>query len=188
VELPSIRLTEKGQSCVAIALASMLLCACSTQSHPARNTAPIPSSTFEQELAGSCGQPVAYPISERCIAMMGSVGPLLQHRSDLIMKIWRNCPAENPCYRIAAAEPACGGAQPVSFGAVTQSCREAQEADHSCAALLKDPVYANLKQEGFAPDPYDCQRAKNALADLDREVESMSLRIQWYRAFAVQGF
>ena len=148
----------------------------------------MPAFSFEQQLAVSCGQPVAYPISASCVAMMGSVGPLLQHRSDLIMKIWRSCPAENPCYRITANQPACGGAQPVSFGNLNQSCKEAQEADHSCAALLRDPVYANLHQAGFSPDPYDCQRAKNELAELDREVERMSMRIQWYRAFAAQGF
>jgi len=178
---------KTGQSCGAVVL-SIVLAACSAHSRPAADPAPVPVSAFEQRLADSCGQPVSYPISARCVAMMGSVGPLLQHRSDLIMKIWRNCPAENPCNRIATSQPACGGAQPVSFGTVNQSCRQAQEADHSCAALLKDPVYANLHQAGFAPGQYDCQRAKDALADLDREVERMSLRIQWYRAFAAQGF
>ncbi len=122
--------------------------------------------------------------------MMGSVGPLLQHRSDLIMKIWRSCPDENPCYRIAKTEPVCTAAPApaVSFDNPNQSCRQAQQADHSCAALLRDPVYANLHQTGFAPDPYDCQRAKNELEELDREVERMSLRIKWYRVFAAQGF
>jgi hypothetical protein len=174
------------------AFCSILLYGCGTASRPASNPAGIQGSSFARELNQACGDPVVYPITAQCVDMMGSVGPLLQHRSDLIMKIWRSCPDENPCYRIAATQPACNGslsgAQPVSFGNSNQSCREAQQADHSCAALLKDPFYANLHQAGFAQDPYECQRAKNALAELDREVDRMSLRIKWYRAFAAQGF
>jgi hypothetical protein len=189
VKLPSIR--SAGQSCAVAALCALLLGACSTASRPAAHPVALPGSSFDQELTDACGQPVAYPISPKCVSMMGSVGPLLQHRSDLIMKIWRSCPDENPCYRITRTDPACNGApaaQPVSLGNSNQSCKEAQETDHSCAALLRDPVYANLHQAAFAPEPYDCQRAKNDLAELDREVDRMSLRIQWYRVFAAQGF
>jgi hypothetical protein len=191
VELPSIWPIDKA-TCAAVALCSILIGSCSTGSHTAANSVAVPGSSFDQELGDACGQPVAYPISAKCVSMMGSVGPILQHRSDLIMKIWRSCPDENPCYRITKTDPACTGAptaQPVSFDTANQSCKEAQETDHSCAALLRDPVYANLHQaSGFASDPYDCQRAKNDLAELDREVERMSLRIQWYRVFASQGF
>ncbi|HEY2105597.1 MAG TPA: hypothetical protein VGH29_07420 [Candidatus Binataceae bacterium] len=125
--------------------------------------------------------------------MMGSVGPLLQHRSDLIMSIWRSCPEENPCYRITTTQPACTGelaaAQPVSFVDRGESCRKAEQADYSCAALLNDPVYAgSVHLTGMPQDLYQCQRAKAALADLDREVDRMRVRIQWYRVFASQGY
>jgi len=130
--------------------------------------------------------------------MMGSVGPLLQRRSDMVMAIWRSCPNENPCYRIATTEPACTGqpaggpvaaAQPVNYADGAKSCKEAQETNHSCAALLNDPVYSSyINQNGAPQNPNECQRAKSALLNLDQEVDRMSLRIKWYQVFASQGF
>jgi hypothetical protein len=194
VELPSIRCIVKSGTFLALALVPLLLIACSASSPPAANPPAIPVFSFEQQLADSCGQPVAWPIHAKCVAMMGSVGPILQHRSDLIMSVWRSCPEENPCYRITTTQPACTGqsasaTQPVNFVDHSESCRNAQEADYSCAALLKDPVYDGyIHQTGLPQDPYDCQRAKAALTDLDREVDRMSVRIQWYRVFAAHGY
>ncbi len=191
MELPSIRRIVKAS--VAVANGLLLMSACTANSRPAANPVSVPASAFEQRLADSCGQPVAYPISAKCVAIMGSVGPLLQHRSDLIMAIWRSCPGENPCDRVSAAQPACGGqvspVQRVDFADGNESCRKAQEADYSCAALLNDPVYTgSLHHTGVPQDPYGCQRAKAALANFDGEVDRMSLRIRWYRVFAMQGY
>lgn len=194
MELALIGRLMKGGTSPAFALVPLLLSACAASSPPAANPPPaIPASGFEQQLTDSCGRPVVWPINAKCVAMMGSVGPLLQHRSDLIMNVWRSCPEENPCYRISTTQPACTGqlegAQTVNFVDRGESCRKAEEADYSCAALLNDPVYGGaIHQTGLKQDPYECQRAKAALADLDREVDKMSVRIQWYRVFAAHGY
>ena len=192
MELPSISRVLKGVTSLALALGPLLLSACSAGSPPAANPPSVPAFGFEQQLTDSCGQPVAWPINARCVAMMGSVGPLLQHRSDLIMSVWRSCPAENPCYHITTTQPACTGqlaAQPVNFVDGNDLCRKAEQADYSCAALLNDPVYAgSVRQAELKQDPYGCQRAKAAVTDLDQEVDRMSVRIQWYRVFAEHGY
>ncbi len=176
MELPLIA----GRPALALCL---LLIGCAAKTTGA-NTPGVPTGRFEEQLADSCGERVAYPISGKCISMMGSVGPLLQHRSDLIMAIWRSCPDENPCNRVAANEPACSG----QADSAADSCKKVQQADYSCAALLKDPAYSGYLHQIITPDPYECRRAKTALTEFDQEVERMSLRIQWYRVFAAQGY
>ncbi|MGO9059587.1 MAG: hypothetical protein ACLQU2_19730 [Candidatus Binataceae bacterium] len=150
-------------------------------------------STFEQELDQACGQPIAYPLSAQCIDLMGSAGPMLAHRSVLVMKIWRSCPEDNPCYRIVKSDPACGGQAPTAVsdprGVAIDPCARAQEANYSCAALRDDLVYVNrMQQASSAQDDSYCAQAKMALAEYDKKIEEMSVRIQWYRIFAKKGF
>jgi len=153
----------------------------------------VPVSSFEQELDQACGQPIAYPLSAQCIDLMGSAGPMLAHRSVLVMKIWRSCPEDNPCYRIVKTDPACGGPAPTAVsdhsGGATDSCTRAQETNYSCAALRDDLVYIDRMQQACcAQDDSDCAQAKMTLAEYDKKIEEMSVRIQWYRIFAKKGF
>jgi hypothetical protein len=172
----------------------LLLSACLAASKPAATSQSAQPEGFQQQLSDACGRPVLYPISTKCIGVMGSVGPLLQRRSDLVVKIWRSCANDNPCYRIASTDPACGGrVTPVRaglFGADNDSCRRAQQADYSCAAMLNDLAYTDPAQQpdGAQGGDYECMRAKSALVEFDQEIDRMSVRIQWYRAFAAQGF
>jgi hypothetical protein len=173
---------------------SLLLNACLETSRPQASSPAIHVEGFEQQLVDACGLHVIYPINAKCIAVMGSVGPLLLHRSDLVMGIWRSCPYESPCYRVAAQEPACnvqtGAAHARLFGADNEACRRAQHANYSCAALMNDLGYADHIEEPHeqAGADYECQRAKAALTAFDAEIDRTRLRIQWYRTFARQGF
>lgn len=172
----------------------LLLSACLAASKPAATSQSAQAEGFQQQLSDACGQPVRYPINAKCVTVMGSVGPLLRERSDLVVKIWRNCPQDNPCYRIASTDPACGGhVTPVRdglFGADNDSCKSAQQANYSCAAMLNDLAYTEPVEQQISAQSgdYDCSRAKSALTQFDQEIERMAVRIQWYRAFAAQGF
>jgi hypothetical protein len=149
---------------------------------------------FEQQLDDACGQPIVYPIGPKCIALMGGAGPMLQHRSDLVMEIWRTCPDDNPCNRVTRTDPACSGQAltPVSAsaGGAGDPCQRAQEANYSCAALRDDLVYQErMRQPAAAPGADEgCAYNKNRLAQYDQQVEEMSVHIQWYRIFARKGF
>jgi hypothetical protein len=173
---------------------AVLLSACVTISRSSATSTGTVGDGFQAELYQACGRHVVYPINAKCIRLMDSVGPLLQHRSDLVMAIWRSCPQESPCSRIASKEPACAAssdaAHPQLLGGDNQACLKAEEADYSCAALLNDLVYTQMvkQQPKPAAADFECERAKTALANFDREIERMSVRIQWYRSFAVQGF
>jgi hypothetical protein len=172
----------------------LLLSACLAAAKPAAQSPAAPAADFQQQLSDACGQPVLYPINHKCISVMGSVGPLLQERSDLVVKIWRSCPQDSPCYRVASSDPACGGhLTPVRdgiFGADNDSCKKAQEANYSCSAMLNDLAYADPVAQPVSAqsEGYECSRAKSALIQFDQEIDRMAVRIQWYRAFAAQGF
>ena len=171
----------------------LLLNACTPGTAPMVKLHGVPVSSFEQELDQACGQPIAYPLRAQCIDLMGSAGPMLAHRSLLVMKIWRSCPQDNPCYRIVKTDPACGEQAPTAVsehgGRATDSCTRAQEADYSCAALRDDLVYVDrVRQASSAQGDSDCAQAQMTLADFDKKIEEMSVRIQWYRIFARKGF
>jgi hypothetical protein len=172
----------------------LLLSACLAASKPAAQAPAAPAADFQQQLSDACGLPVLYPINHKCIGVMGSVGPLLQQRSNLVVKIWRSCPQDSPCYRVASADPACGGRlTPVRdglFGADNDSCKRAQQANYSCSAMLNDLAYAEPVAQPVSAqnEGYECSRAKSALVQFDQEIDRMAVRIQWYRAFAAQGF
>lgn len=110
------------------------------------------------------------------------------------MRIWRSCPDDNPCNRVAQTDPACGGQGLTAVSdrgdGAGNPCERAQEANYSCAALRNDLVYRQrLSQPPASPDPYDnCAENRNTLADYDKKIEEMSVRIQWYRIFAEKGF
>lgn len=115
---------------------------------------------------------------------------MLQHRSDLVMAIWRSCPDENPCYQVARTESACSGqtltaVSDTGSGAQT-SCLKAQQANYSCAALRDDLVYKErLRQPALAVDSEgECSASRHRLTEYDQQVEDMSVHIQWYRIFA----
>lgn len=170
-----------------------LLSACTAGSTPLVKLHGVPAGGFEQQLNQACGKPIAYPISAKCITLMGSAGPMLQHRSDLVMKIWRTCPDDNPCYRITKTDPACAGQTPSAVSdhraGTNDACLMAQEANYSCAALRDDLVYLDRTQHSSsAKTDNDCAQAKTALAEYDRKIEEVSVRIQWYRIFAEKGF
>jgi hypothetical protein len=186
------RMLRKGAS---IALTPLLLLGgCTPGSSPMVKLHGVPVGSFEQQLNEACGQPIAYPLGAQCIGLMGSAGPMLQHRSDLVMRIWRSCPDDNPCYRVTQTDPVCGGQGLTAVsdrgGGAGNPCERAQEANYSCAALRNDLVYQQrLSQPPTAQDPYDnCAQNKNDLADYDKKIEEMSVRIQWYRIFAEKGF
>jgi hypothetical protein len=153
----------------------------------------VPAGSFEQQLDDACGRPIVYPISAKCIALMAGAGPMLQHRSDLVMAIWRSCPEENPCYRVARTEPACSGqglTAVADTGTRAESpCLKAQQANYSCAALRDDLVYRErLRQPAPAADADgECTESKHRLSEYDQQVEDMSVHIQWYRIFAKKG-
>jgi hypothetical protein len=182
----------KGDTLLALAFCPLLLLSdCTT----ARNLRSVPAGSFEAQLDEACGKPIVYPLSPKCIKLMGGVGPALRHRSDLVMRIWRTCPDENPCNKIVRSNPACTGQGAAgSVTAVSDSgagtkdpCQRAQEADYSCLALREDLAYRN--SPGQAPDPEDnCAANKNRLDEFDQKIEDMSVHIQWYRVFAGQGF
>jgi hypothetical protein len=171
----------------------LLLSACSAGTTPLVKLHGVPAGSFEDQLNQACGQPIAYPLSAQCIELMGSAGPMLQHRSDLVMKIWRSCPDDNPCYRIIKEDPACSGQTlPASDhgGGAGDSCLRAQEANYSCAALRNDLVYIqriNQVPAAQAADD-DCSTNQKSLAEYDKRIEEMAVRIQWYRIFAKKGF
>ena len=175
----------------------LLLSACTPATTPMVKLQGVPAGLFEQELDQACGQPIAYPLSPKCIAMLCSAGPMLEHRSILVMKIWRSCPQDNPCYRITQTEPACAGqtlpAVSDHGGGANDPCLMAQEANYSCAALRNDLVYLQRTRQGSeALDSEavedDCAGNKRNLSEYDKRVEEMSVLIQWYRIFAHKGF
>lgn len=177
----------------ALAFASLTLAsACTSATAPMVKLHGVPAGRFEQQLNEACGKPIAYPLSSRCITLMGSAGPMLEHRSVLVMKIWRSCPHDNPCYRIITSDPACTG-QTVpavsDHGAtVNDACLRAQQANYSCAALRDDLTYLERSRQVAAPPDDDCEVNKNNLSEYDKRIEEMSVRIQWYRIFAAKGF
>ncbi len=195
MELPSIGRVVKGGVSLALALCPLLILSrCTPSSTPLVKLHGVPASGFEKQLDDACGQPIVYPISAKCIALMGGVGPMLQHRSDLVMRIWRTCPDDNPCYRVTRTDPACSGqaltAVSDSGSGAGDQCQRAQEANYSCAALRDDLVYQErLHQPVAAPGADDdCANNKNRLAEYDQKIEEMSVHIQWYRIFARKGF
>jgi hypothetical protein len=153
----------------------------------------VSAGSFDAQLDDACGQPIVYPLSAKCITLMGSAGPMLQHRSELVMRIWRSCPEENPCNSVTRTDPACSGQAltPVAdIGATgNNACQKAQDSNYSCAALRKDPVYLERLREPSALQAADddCAANKNRLAQYDKHIEEMSVRIQWYRVFADKG-
>jgi hypothetical protein len=182
----------KGDTLLALAFCPLLLlCDCSSAS----NLRSVPASSFEAQLDNACGKPITYPLSAKCISLMGGVGPALRHRSDLVMRVWRTCPDENPCDKIARSDPACAGqgvagsvtAVSDSVAASSDLCLKAQEANYSCLALREDQAYRNIP--GQPPDPDDsCAANKGRLDEFDQKIEDMSVHIQWYRVFAGQSF
>lgn len=178
-------------------LVPLLLSACTPSTTPMVKSDGVPVGRFQQELYQACGQPFAYPLSPKCIAMMGSAGPMLEHRSVLVMKIWRSCPQDNPCYRITSTDPACAGqtlpAVSDHGGGASDPCLMAQEANYSCAALRNDLVYLERSRQGSEALDSEaledgCAENKRNLSEYDKRVEEMSVLIQWYRIFANKGF
>jgi hypothetical protein len=195
VELPSLRRVVKGGTSLVLAFCPLLLLSdCTAGSTPLVKLHGVRAGGFEQQLEEACGQPIVYPLSAKCIALMGSAGPMLQRRSDLVMRIWRTCPDDNPCYRVTSTDPACSGqgltAVSDSGGAAANSGQRAQQANYSCAALRDDLVYQERLRQPSAPPGADenCADNKSRLAEYDRNIEEMSVRIQWYRIFAEKGF
>jgi hypothetical protein len=167
--------------------------ACTAGSTPLVKLHGVPAGSFEAQLNEACGQPIEYPLSARCINLMGSVGPMLEHRNDLVMRIWRSCPEDNPCYRVVKSDPACNGEAaplpPDHGGSKSDPCLAAQEANYSCAALRNDLVYIQrISQTGVQSPDDDCESNKRRLMEFDQKIEDMSTRIQWYRIFAEKGF
>jgi hypothetical protein len=193
--LHSIHCVVKGDILLALALCQLLVLSdcVTTTTQPG-----VAAGNFEQQLDDACGKPIAYPLSAKCITLMGGVGPTLQHRSDLVMRIWRTCPDENPCNQIAKTDPACTGQSAnAPLTAVSDpaaraddQCQRAQQANYSCAALRNDLVYKeSLRQPAAPADPDDsCAENKNRLDEFDSKIKEMSVRIQWYRVFAGQSF
>jgi hypothetical protein len=162
----------------------MTMNACTPGSTPLVKLHGVPAGSFEAQLNEACGDPIQYPLSAGCIKLMGSAGPMLEHRNDLVMRIWRSCPEDNPCYRVITSDPACNG------GSASDSCLAAQRANYSCAALRNDLVYLQrISQHPGTQTPDDnCESNKRRLTDFDQKVEDMSTRIQWYRIFAEKGY
>ncbi len=191
MQLPWLRRIGRELAAGAIALcAPMALSNCTA---PMAKLHGVPASGFEQQLNEACGRPIVYPLSARCVALMGSAGPMLEHRSELVMAIWRTCPHDNPCYRITTTDPACTGQELTAVAASSGAgdpCQRAQQADYSCAALRDDLAYMEHAHQPLAQRDVDnsCEANKNRLEEYDRKIEEMSVRIQWYRIFAQKGF
>jgi hypothetical protein len=172
----------------------LLLYACTPGSSPLVKLHGVPVGGFEQQLDEACGKPIAYPLGAKCVGLMGSAGPMLQHRSDLVMRIWRSCPDDNPCYRVTREDPACGGQAPLAVSdrgaGALDPCQRAQEANYSCAALRNDLVYLESIRQASPPQAAeaDCAEDKKSLVEYDKKIEEMSVRIQWYRIFAEKGY
>jgi len=168
-----------------LAALSLLLAGCAAR---ANSTPPALQADFSDQVNAACGQPLRYPVSDRCASLMASVGPLLQRRSALVMGVWRSCPQDNPCLRIVASQPACQiPVTGVSLSAIPQSnpvCMQLLEADYSCSALLHDSLYGLIQNRRANPR---CQDARNALRDFDRNVENVRLDIQWYQTLTTGG-
>jgi hypothetical protein len=193
VGAPSAAASKPSWKIGMLALAPVLLVgACTAGTVSSAKMRAVTVGGFEQQLDQACGQPIAYPLTPQCLALMGSVGPLLEHRSVLVMKIWRSCPQDNPCYRIIKTEPACAGqtlpAVSDHGGGANDPCLRAQEANYSCAALRNDLAYLERTRAGSDALYDECDENKRALAEYDQRIEQMSVLIQWYRSFADKGF
>jgi hypothetical protein len=193
VQLSWLRRIVNECAAGAIALFPLLVLSdCTPSASPMAKLHGVPASGFEQQLNQACGQPIAYPLSSQCIALMGSAGPMLEHRSELVMAIWRTCPYDNPCYRIATTDPACTGQglTAVTASGVGDPCQRAQQANYSCAALRDDLAYMESVRQPAAQQDVDngCEANKKRLEEYDNKIEEMSVRIQWYRIFAKKKF
>ena len=169
----------------------LLIAGCATTSGGNPGVESKPAGIFESQFDEACGRPIRYPVGDGCVTFMGAVGPLLKRRSDLIMDIWRTCPAENPCSRAAINEPACQGQSnnPSAPQLVTdnEECRNAQRANPSCVALLTDTQYLQQQRRPEEQDA-ECQQAKARLVTFDREIDRVQLQINWYKAVSAEGF
>jgi len=160
----------------------------------------------------ACGTPFRWPLSRECVNTL-SLGlnqaqiALLQHKSDLMMAVWRACPSADPCKAVSDATPACHPLTDTDQS--LKACREAHEADYSCRALENDPIYA---QENRAvgnclnkcpsaqvsviggcfdrcldleyPGRAECSQAQTNLADFQDRVQKAMLDAQLKAAFA----
>lgn len=164
---------------------SLLLAGCAAR---ATSAPPASRGDFSDQVNAACGQPLRYPVSDQCARLMASVGPLLKRRSALVMGVWRSCPDDNPCLRIAASQPPCQiPVSGVSLSATPQgnpACTQVLEADYSCSALLHDPLYGLIQNRMANPR---CEDARGALRDFDRNVENVRLQIQWYQNLTSRG-
>ncbi len=193
MELPWLRRVVTGWVASALAFILMMLVGgCTAGSSPMVKLHGVPAGSFEEQLNEACGKPIVYPLSSKCIALMGSAGPMLEHRSELVMAIWRTCPYDNPCYRITTTDSACTGQglTAVSDSGVGNPCQRAQQANYSCAALRDDLAYMERSRQPLAQQDTDngCEANKKRLSEFDKKIEEMSVRIQWYRIFAEKGF
>jgi hypothetical protein len=154
----------------------------------ARGVSAQPQGDFPERVIAACGKPLRYPVSDGCAALMASVGPLLKRRSALVMGVWRSCPGDNPCLRIAAGQPACqmplSGVSLSTAPQLNPACAQLLEADYSCSALLHDPLYGLIQNQMANPR---CEDARKALSDFDRDVENVRLQIQWYQTLTRGG-
>jgi len=195
VELPWLGRVVKGWAVSALAVFPLLMLSdCAPGAAPMVKLHGVPAGSFEQQLDEACGQPIVYPLSPKCIALMGSAGPMLEHRSELVLAIWRTCPYDNPCYRVTTTDPACTGqgltAVSDKGSGVGDPCQRAQQANYSCAALRDDLAYMERSRQPLAQQDADsgCEASKKRLDEYDKKIEEMAVRIQWYRIFAKQGF
>lgn len=115
-------------------------------------SAPI-GQTYSVSSDEACGNPIRLPVSQQCIAARGwRVGPLLKRKSDLVMAVWRACPAEDACEAVEQKTPACKKRLAPNLAAeakarAEQDCQIALSADYSCDALRRDPDYVRQGNE-----------------------------------------
>ena len=90
------------RSLVAVLLAASILtiCACGSSSNdeqekPAEQPNPVAVQERAAELKKmrdeACGNPVRFPVTQRCIDLSGDDGPALKRENDLRIAVWRNC-------------------------------------------------------------------------------------------------
>jgi hypothetical protein len=106
-----------------------------------------PVQPHEVTIDEACGNPTRFPVSQECLNAMGyRYRGLLQHKTDLVMAVWRACPSASPCTTVRNSTPVCQELNTLKSGSAEyedadSKCKKAYAADYSCNALVNDPEF-----------------------------------------------
>lgn len=152
----------------ALLVASVIaFCACGSSSKDEQEKPPEakPNAPAVQERAAelrkmrdaACGNPIQFPVSERCVELSGKDGAVLKKQNELSVAVWRNCALTPASAEAIRRETIARGSANTAMGRriIGEMERTEKDSDSPCVrADMRDP-------DCIAGDMDACARARS---------------------------